>query len=212
MTASKNGNGHNEKKLTRKQTLFVAHYLTCWNASEAARRAGYPTRSAYAVGWENLRKPEIAALVAAKMAEQVMSAEEVLSRLSQMASANLIDVLNADDEFDFELARKTGMLHLVKKLKRRQFTDKDGNTTRETEVELHDAQAALDKLAKHYKLYTSVIEINDWREQARRDGYDPDGIFGKLVEAGRARLDGGGEGRGVPRSEADRGATEPDVQ
>jgi len=156
--------------LTSKQTLFVAHYLTCWNAAEAARRAGYPEKSAREVGYENLTKPHIKALVDAKMAEQVMSANEVLSRLSQIASANLIDILNADDEFDFELARKKGMMHLVKKLKRRQFTDKEGNTTRETEIEVYSALEALDKLGKHYKLFTNTLEITIYDSLARKLG------------------------------------------
>lgn len=31
--------------LTRRQKVFIEEYLTCWNASEAARRAGYKGRS-----------------------------------------------------------------------------------------------------------------------------------------------------------------------
>lgn len=42
--------------LTEKQARFVAEYLVDLNATEAARRAGYSEKTAYAIGFENLRK------------------------------------------------------------------------------------------------------------------------------------------------------------
>ncbi len=161
-------------KMTNRMVNFVAHYLVCWNATEAAKRAGYSEKTAYAIGWENLRKPEIKALIDAKMRDQVMGADEVLARLSQMASGNLIDVLSDDDEFDLTVAREKGLTHLVKKIKRRQFTDKDGNTTRETEIELHDAQAALVHIGKYYKLFTTPIELTVYDSLAKKLGVTQD--------------------------------------
>jgi phage terminase small subunit len=45
--------------LTAKQELFCSEYLVDLNASGAARRAGYSEDTAGAIGWENLKKPEI---------------------------------------------------------------------------------------------------------------------------------------------------------
>jgi len=45
--------------LTAKQQRFVEEFLVDWNATQAAIRAGYSKKTAYSVGWENLRKPEI---------------------------------------------------------------------------------------------------------------------------------------------------------
>lgn len=45
--------------LSTKQKVFVAEYLKCLNAAEAARRAGYPEKTAAAIGSENLNKPYI---------------------------------------------------------------------------------------------------------------------------------------------------------
>ena len=45
--------------LTNKQQKFVNEYLIDYNATQAALRAGYSPKTAYAMGWENLRKPEI---------------------------------------------------------------------------------------------------------------------------------------------------------
>lgn len=46
-------------KLTEKQKAFADHYLISLNATDAARKAGYSERTAYAIGRENLRKPQI---------------------------------------------------------------------------------------------------------------------------------------------------------
>jgi len=45
--------------LTPKQRLFVAEYLKDFNATQAAMRAGYSKKTAYSIGQENLKKPEI---------------------------------------------------------------------------------------------------------------------------------------------------------
>ena len=47
------------KKLTAKEAKFVDEYLIDLNASAAARRAGYSEKTAYRIGYENLRKPHI---------------------------------------------------------------------------------------------------------------------------------------------------------
>ena len=46
-------------RLTKKQERFVAEYLIDLNATQAAIRAGYSPRTAYSIGQENLKKPEI---------------------------------------------------------------------------------------------------------------------------------------------------------
>ena len=53
--------------LTPKQKRFVEEYCVDFNATQAAIRAGYSPSTAYSIGSENLRKPEIkAALQAAQ--------------------------------------------------------------------------------------------------------------------------------------------------
>lgn len=46
-------------KLTPKQQRFVDEYLVDLNATQACIRAGYSKKTAYSMGEENLRKPEI---------------------------------------------------------------------------------------------------------------------------------------------------------
>lgn len=46
-------------KLTDKQKRFIEEYLIDLNATQAAIRAGYSEKTAYSIGEENLKKPEI---------------------------------------------------------------------------------------------------------------------------------------------------------
>lgn len=49
--------------LTKKQDEFVKEYLKCFNASKAARLAGYSLKSARQIGSENLTKPYLKAII-----------------------------------------------------------------------------------------------------------------------------------------------------
>lgn len=59
-----------EKKLTAKQQRFCNEYLIDLNATQAAIRAGYSKKTAYAIGNENLNKPELKKYIEQRMAEK----------------------------------------------------------------------------------------------------------------------------------------------
>lgn len=88
------------KKLTAKQERFVAEYLVDLNATQAAIRAGYSQKTAYAIAEENLRKPDIAAAVAAgqqKRSERTaITQDRVLQELARIAFFDPRRLLNAD--------------------------------------------------------------------------------------------------------------------
>lgn len=56
--------------MTAKQELFIREYLVDFNATQAAIRAGYSSRTAYSIGNELLRKPEISQAIDAAMTER----------------------------------------------------------------------------------------------------------------------------------------------
>ena len=56
--------------MTPKQQRFVSEYLIDLNATQAAIRAGYSEKTAYSIGQENLKKPEVAKAVIAAQAER----------------------------------------------------------------------------------------------------------------------------------------------
>ena len=73
------------KNLSDKQRAFVEHYLVCWDATKAARRAGYRGNSntLAVIGWNNIRKHKISAEIERRISEMAMRADEVLLRLGQ---------------------------------------------------------------------------------------------------------------------------------
>ncbi len=50
-------------KLTKKQEIFITEYVKDYNASRAARAAGYSERSAGSQGSKNLELPQIKAIL-----------------------------------------------------------------------------------------------------------------------------------------------------
>lgn len=73
-------------RLTEKQKRFAEEYLIDLNATQAAIRAGYSPKTAYSIGEENLRKPEIKTYIDARLAEihseKTADAQEVLEYLT----------------------------------------------------------------------------------------------------------------------------------
>lgn len=83
--------------LTAKQRRFVEEYLVDLNATQAAIRAGYSSKTAASIGEENLRKPDIAKAVQeaqAKRSERVqVDADYVLSRLVEIDCMDVLDIM-----------------------------------------------------------------------------------------------------------------------
>lgn len=81
--------------LTEKQARFVAEYLVDLNATEAAKRAGYSEKTAYAIGFENLKKPEIQETIReamdARSERTEITQDRVLQELARIAFANGTD-------------------------------------------------------------------------------------------------------------------------
>lgn len=77
-----------EGKLTQKQKRFCDEYIICLNATEAAIKAGYAKKSAYSIGSENLRKPEIKAYIDERLGEirgkKIAEAEEIMEYLTKV--------------------------------------------------------------------------------------------------------------------------------
>ncbi len=77
--------------LNAKQTRFCEEYIKCLNATEAAKRAGYSKATAYSIGWENLRKPEIRAFIDTRLKECGFTPEETTKLIADTARGNLSD-------------------------------------------------------------------------------------------------------------------------
>lgn len=75
--------------MSLRQQRFVDEYIISGNATQAAIKAGYSEKTAGRIAGQNLKKLEIKAYLDEKMAElqakNIMSAEEALSILSDIA-------------------------------------------------------------------------------------------------------------------------------
>lgn len=137
--------------LSNKQRVFVEEYLACWNATEAARRAGYA--HANVQGSQLLANLSIKEAIQARIAEKAMTADEVLLRLADHARSTMADFVNDAGDLDLRAAKQKGKLHLVKTYA---VTDKSER------IELYDAQAALVHLGRHHGLFVDRQEVSGW--------------------------------------------------
>lgn len=84
--------------LTDKQRLFCLYYVKSFNATMAAIKAGYSKDTAYQIGYENLRKPEISAEIKrlkGRMQEDVyVSAIDVLNEYIKIAFSDITDFVS----------------------------------------------------------------------------------------------------------------------
>jgi phage terminase small subunit len=187
-----------EPKLTDQQIALVEAYIgpARFNATNAAIMAGYSERSAYEMGSRNLKKPEVRRYVNERLAENCLSANQVLSRLADIANGSIEDLLDEDGNFDYKVAKKSGKLALVKKLKRKKtskLVEVEANETAEgketlestivhedVEFEMYSAHEALRDIGKYHKLFverhqvegsvsTYIMSKEEWeRETAER--------------------------------------------
>ena len=78
-----------------------------------------------------------------------MASNEVLARVADVASSDLLDFIRVDDEggcnVDLKLAKRLGLGHLIKRLR----INKDGTQ----DIEVEPRVPALLKLGEHYKLW-----------------------------------------------------------
>lgn len=81
-------------ELTNKQRRFCEEYVIDWNATRAAKAAGYSEKTAYSIGQENLKKPEIQAFL-----EEIQKDISKLAGVSALRNINkLVEIAFAEDE------------------------------------------------------------------------------------------------------------------
>lgn len=146
--------------LTDKQRAFVNFYLghAHFNATEAAKRSGYKGNrvTLASVGYENLRKPQIAKCIEAKLKELAMGPDEVLAHLTETArneASRYVVVRYGQPAIDVAAMIKDGKQHLIKGIT---YT-RSGTAV----VELYDAQSAQVHLGRHHALFTDKLEMEE---------------------------------------------------
>jgi phage terminase small subunit len=128
--------------LTAKQRAFVNEYVQDFNATRAALDAGYSQKTAYSIGNENLKKPEIAEAIDELIQHRVMSRNEALMRLADIARFDVSDYIvdyGRTKSVDVEKMKADGYGHLIRAVK---------HTNSGTTIEWADPSSALSLVLK----------------------------------------------------------------
>lgn len=127
-------------KMTAKQQRFCDEYLIDLNATQAAIRAGYSKKTAYSIGVENLKKPEIKKYIADRMAEKdaelIADQDEVLKYLTS--------VMRGESQSEVVVVEGSG------------FGNSEARTMQKAPDEKERLKAA-ELLGKRYGLYTDKV-------------------------------------------------------
>ena len=155
------------QQLTTKQALFIAHYLECWNATEAAKKAGYSEKTAYSIGQENLKKPEIKSEIERRKSEllnNIIPQNGILYRLTEQTTATLDDFFTIDMEEISEKRQVFGDVEQEDGTIKRDVVEETITTYQRPVVRL-DLKRAKESgklhLVKKYNGKTGSIELHD---------------------------------------------------
>ena len=155
-------------KLGKKQAVFVEEYLIDLNATQAAIRAGYSTKTAKEIGCENLSKPNIASHIDKAIAERSkrtgINQDRIIKELARIALVNPTKVINFD-EATVRNGSSDDDTACIASIKVKKIPTEDGYIT-EREIKFHDKLKALDMLGRHNgmfkddKISNNIVIIN----------------------------------------------------
>ena len=96
--------------MTEKQKRFCEEYLVDLNETQAAVRAGYSEKTAYSIGSENLKKPEIKKYLQElrlKQSERTgLTADDVINELREIAFTDGVEISGKEKIKALELLGK----------------------------------------------------------------------------------------------------------
>jgi len=155
--------------LTEKMMRFAQEYIVDLNAGAAAIRAGYSEKTAYSIGHENLRKPEIAEYIQKLMDERSkrteITADMVLQEYAKIGFSNISDYLKVEErqgmtETGDTITYKAVDIFVTDSIQRDKLDavaeikqTKDGIA-----LKLHDKKGALDSIARHLGMFNDKLE------------------------------------------------------
>jgi phage terminase small subunit len=143
-------------QLTDKQKRFCEEYIIDLNATQAAIRAGYSEKTAYSIGQENLKKPEIAEFlkkVQNELSERTkIKAEDVINELAKIGFSDIKNYYESDTNQKDITQLDNKFTAAVSSIK---VTEMEGDKWSKTvkEFKLHDKVKALEDLGKHLGIF-----------------------------------------------------------
>ena len=156
--------------MTKKQKRFVDEYLIDLNITQAAIRAGYSPKTAYSIGSENLKKPEIRACIEKAMAERSkrtgINQDRIIMELAKIGLLNPKDLVDFDEATVKEEAAEED-LAAIASVRVKRFPTKDGEGI-EREIKMHDKIKALELLGRHFGMFKDKVEVSGLEEEKKK--------------------------------------------
>lgn len=156
--------------LSKKHSAFVDEYLRLFNGTRAYLRV-YPhssEKSARAHASRLVADGNVQEEIRRRLKEMHMGSDEALKLLADMARGDMgefLDVSGVGFNLNLQDAKKRGLTKLIRRVKQKTtifLAKKDSDEDREVhelEIELYDAQSALEKLGKHLDLFPNKLDV-----------------------------------------------------
>lgn len=155
--------------MTPKQQRFINEYLIDLNATQAAIRAGYSKRTAYSIGDELLKKPEIASAIAVaekSRAERTeVTADKVLQELAKIGFSDIRKLFTSGgsivriEDLDDDAAAALSAIEVVRR--RVPGSDREEPEYEDvTKIKLWDKRAALVDIGRHLGMFTDNVKVD----------------------------------------------------
>ena len=143
------------KQLTLKQQLFIEHYIVTRDRVESARMAGYSgdVPALRVQAHQLLINPSIRAALEVRLKPFILSANQVLTGLSEIADNDIAQVFESDGSFDLQKAKARGVSKFIKSIAR------DPKTGEVTKVEVYSAHEAYRDMGKFHSLFPTQIRV-----------------------------------------------------
>jgi phage terminase small subunit len=151
-----------KRKLTPIREIFCQHYTKSWNATQAAKDAGYKPKWAQGIGYtlvhNNAVKERISELTEHSLKEIGVTRERVLKELATIAFTNMSDLASWNDSGVRFLS--SAELDENKKAAISEVTETLTQVGGTLKIKQHDKVKALETLAKHLKMLTERHEVS----------------------------------------------------
>lgn len=150
--------------LNDKQRRFVSEYLIDLNATQAAIRAGYSSKTANEQGARLLAKVSIQKMIEERMSDREQRTEITQDRvLRELAKLAFLDIRKAFDsdgvlksvhELDDDTAAAVAGLDVI------EMSSEDDKTCRLKKIKLSDKRAALELIGRHLGMFNDKLNLS----------------------------------------------------
>lgn len=141
--------------MTEKQKLFCEEYLIDLNATQAALRAGYSEKTAYSIGNENLKKPEIQEYIQKRLKEK----EDALIAKQDEVLKTLTRIMRREEQEAVVVTCKKHNTYYDDKGKK-VVADVEEPIIVNTPTKVSDVNKAAEMLGKYYALFTEKLNVD----------------------------------------------------